>query len=277
MIITKDLVILNLPKTGSSFVRKVIKDIYWKRNKNILTRALLRFGLIKILHRLGYRAIGYKELRTKHPTVSNYKDQHGCYDQIPTRAKNKKILSVVRDPYLRLISIYKFKWWAKNPPLENELIKSHFPNFPDLTFQQYLKLDMLTNKRMKEKYGIDKHIKIGNQSIQFIRFFFRNHKKILAELNTDYIVNGSYKNDICDVTLIKNENLNEELASFLSKFDFSNEELSFIRDHGKVNVTKNNVDNSFLNQEFINYINENEWILLEILSFLGFKYKKEPV
>ncbi len=266
MIITKNLVVLNLSKTGSTFVRKVIKDIFLKRrNKNIITKAL---------HKFGFKSLGYKEIMTEHPTVPNYKDQHGCYDQIPDIDKNKRILSVVRDPYLRLESVYRFKWWAKHPQIEQEYIDSHFPNFPDLTFQQYLKLQMFVNEKMKEKYNIDRDLKIGNQSIQFIRLFFRNHKKVLAELNHDYIVNGTYKNDICDVAFIRNENLNEELFLFLSNNGFSKDEISFIRNHEKVNITQSNTDKSLINEELISCINEDEWILMEILSYLGFNYKK---
>lgn len=264
MIITKSLVILNLPKTGSSFVRKVLKDIFLKRrNKNILTRALHKFGL---------KSIGFKEIMTEHPTVPNYKDQHGCFDQIPSEDKNKKILSVVRNPYSRLESVYKFKWWAKNPPLHQDELYTHFPNFPDLTLEQYLKMQMLVNDKMKERYNILKDLKIGNQSIQFIRFFFKDHKRVLAQLNNEYITNGTYKNDMCNVALISNENLNEELVSFLSKNGFPKEELVFILNHERVNVTKSNFKESLISKELISFVNENEWILIKILSDLGFNY-----
>lgn len=266
MIITKNFVVLNFPKTGSSFVRKVLKDIFLnRRNRNLLTRALHKFRL---------KSIGYYEILTEHPTVPNYKDQHGCYDQIPDKHKNKIILSVVRDPYLRLESIYKFKWWAKNPPLEQEELETNFPNFPDLSFQQYLKLQKLVNKKMKEKYSIDEDVKIGNHSIQFIRFFFRNHKRVLAELNNEYVVKGFFKEDICNIHLIRNEHLNEDLVLFLSKNGFHKKEQNFILNHEKVNVTQNNTDEKLLDKELIGYINENEWILLELLSFLGFNYKR---
>ncbi|WP_209403890.1 hypothetical protein [Pseudozobellia sp. WGM2] len=266
MIITKNFVILNFPKTGSTFIRKVVKGIFYKRRKkNIWINALYKLGL----------KLDFKELMTEHPTVTNYKDPHGCYDQIPDIDKNKIILSGVRDPYERLESLYKFKWWAKYPPIAKNEIDTHFPNFPDLTFHQYLELDALENEELKNKYGIDNNIKIGNQSIQFIRFFFKNHKEILANLNADYFINGDYKGDLCAVNFIKNENLNEELALFLLKYDFSEEEINYVREHEKVNVTKTDGDNGLLFHEVVCYVNENEWILLEVLSHLGFDYKRE--
>jgi len=267
MIITDNLVILNLPKTGSSFVRKVVKDIFLKRKNN-------KF-FAKVLNKLGIKSIGYKEIMAQHHSRHNYKDQHGFYDQIPDEDKNKKILSVVRDPYLRLESIYKFKWWVSYPPLEQEELYSNFPNFPDLTLEQYLEMQIIFNEKMKKKYNIDKDVVIGNQSIQFISFFFKNHKKVLADLNNEYIINGLYKDDMCNVSLISNENLNEELISFLSKNGFQKEELNFILNHKKVNVTNSDIKESLINKKLISFVNENDWILIKILSDLGFDYKNK--
>lgn len=267
MIITKDFVILNYPKTGSTFVRVVIREIFWKRiNKNLIT---------KVLCKLKLKSVGYKEIRTPHPLMPNLTNQHGCYDQIPVKHNKKTILSVVRDPYAHFESTYKYKWWVRYPLLEKEKIDLHFPNFPSLTFQQFLNLRILLAEEVKKKFAIDSNIKIGYESFEFIRFFFKNHKKVLSELSADYIINGSYKKDMCDVTFIQNNNLNEELASFLSKRDFSDKEISFIRKHKKINVTKIDENlNPIDNEGLINYINEYEWILLKILSDLGFSYKK---
>lgn len=266
MIITKDLVILNLPKTGSSFVRKVMKEIYFKRrNKNILTKGL---------HKLKIKKIGFKEVMADHPTILNYKDQHGCFDQIPIEDKNKQILSVVRDPYLRLESVFKFRWWVDNPPIENEQIEKYFPDFPDLTLQQFIQMHKLVNENLKMKYGIDNKLKMGNQSIQFIRMFFRNHKEIFESLTEDYFSKGYFQKDLCDVTFLKNENLNEELALFLSKYSFSNEEIMFVKYHKKVNVTKNEIDKTYITQDLIDYVNEYEQPLFEILSSIGINYNR---
>lgn len=266
MIITKKFVVLNLPKTGSSFVRKVIKDIYYKRQKKLFVKLLSKFQINYFI---------FYEIMTEHPRLPNYKDQHGCFDQIPKQYNNKKILSVVRDPYLRLESLYKFKWWAKNPPVEIKKIKALFPNFPNLNLKQFLKMNLISNEQMKEKYDIDKNLKIGNQSIQFIRFFFKNHRKVLAELDEDYILKGYFKNDLCDVTLLKNENLNNELAQFLLENNFSEEEANSVLKHDKVNVTKSNFDKSLIGQELITFVNENEWILFEILKYKGLNYKND--
>ena len=226
------------------------------------------------MHKLRIRKIGYKEFLTEHPLIPNYQDQHGCFDQIPIEHKHKPILSVIRDPYLRFESIYKFRWWVQNPPIENEQIEELFPTFPDLTFQQYIEMDCLANKKLKIKYGIDDDFKIGSQSILFIRMFLKNHQEILSSLDENYMTNQFLKKDICNVTFLKKENLNEELAQFLSKYGFSKNELNFIQNHEKVNVTTHDTNKSFLNQELIDYINEYEWVLFDILSMLDIIYKR---
>ncbi|MBU2019123.1 MAG: hypothetical protein KJ941_05705, partial [Bacteroidetes bacterium] len=69
MIILKNLVILNTPKTGGSFVRKVVRDIYLQRkNRNIISRIAFKLGLWKSR---------YLEIMHPHPKFKHTKDQHG--------------------------------------------------------------------------------------------------------------------------------------------------------------------------------------------------------
>lgn len=165
MIITKNIVILNYPKTGSSFIRKVVKEIYRKRNsKNLLSAIYKRLN------------IGFKELLLPHPTIPDYKDQHGCFDQIPNKHKNKIILSAIRNPYLKLESIYRFKWWAKYPLLDKVELKTHFPNFPDLSFNQYLKLEKIENKKVKKKVNSIRDKRLDKRTKK--SFFHRLKSKI---------------------------------------------------------------------------------------------------
>lgn len=266
MIATDDFVILNLPKTGSTFVRNVVKEIFYRRNKNVLTKAL---------HKLGVRRIGYREIMTDHPMKANYQDQHGCFDQIPVKHNNKPILSVVRDPYSRMESSYRFRWWAKHPFLEKDRLTELFPGFPDLTFKEFTKFYALESDEFKRKYKVDEGLKIGKQSIQFIRLFFKNHEAVFRSLNENYISEGLFKRDMCHITFIKNENLNEELAHFLSQYGFSQNELDFIRNHKKVNATKNDTSKSHLNQHLVDFVNEYEWVMLDILESLGINYRRE--
>lgn len=266
MIITDNFVVLNFQKTGSSFVRKVMKDIFLKRrNKNILTRALYKYN---ILH------LGFKEERSQDLLISNYKDQHGCYDQIPDKHKDKLIVSVIRDPYSRLNSIYNFKWWSKYPPISQSLICKNLPNFPNLNFKEFLALQNLENEKLKKIFHIPDGLVIGNQTIYFIRFYFKNHKKVLSNITQDYILSEDFKKDLCKVKFLNSNDLNNELVDFLSAYGFEKKDLDYIKNHGKVNVSKESIRTEDEGKEIINYVNKNEWLLFEIFNSLGYNFKE---
>jgi len=81
MIITDDFVMLNFPKTGSSFAREALKRLYANRN-------IIELMLPKI-------------------TEKRYRDrvdQHGTFRQIPLAHKNKPVLSITRNPLSRFQS-----------------------------------------------------------------------------------------------------------------------------------------------------------------------------
>jgi hypothetical protein len=46
-----------------------------------------------------------------------------------------------------------------------------------------------------------------------------------------------------------------------------------ILNHKRVNVTKSVIEESLITKELISFVNENEWILIKILSDLGFDYR----
>ena len=266
MIITNNFVLLNFPKTGSSFVRTVIKKIYKNRmNKNKVNKFLTKY---KIRH------IGYEELYMEYPDLPNYKDQHGCYYQIPNKHKIKPILSVIRNPYSRLESLFRFKWWEKYPFIEAGWIRKYCPNFPELSFDEYLHMTNIITDETKIKYGINSNLKIGDQSIQFIRMFFKKPEEVFLRIDKSYIENKLFKNDLCDLTLLRQENLNQELIFYLMKHGFNKKEVEFIKNHEKVNVTNFNDSTSVSRDKIIEYINENEWILLEILSAFNINYQE---
>ncbi|MDD1610404.1 MAG: hypothetical protein LUO95_07320, partial [Methylococcaceae bacterium] len=81
---------LNLPKTGSSFARAAIKEIYEQRQskKNVI---------IKALQRLMFKQFGYySELilpNIKVAGIESPADQHGTFSQIPRNYLNREIVS----------------------------------------------------------------------------------------------------------------------------------------------------------------------------------------
>lgn len=102
MIITDDFIFLHYPKTGGSFTRTVISNIYNNRKKEY---SFLKKTAIK-LKLLSPELIYYR----KTYTGSNIKTPHVNYKQIPIELKKNKVLfTIIRNPYSRFISNYEFK------------------------------------------------------------------------------------------------------------------------------------------------------------------------
>lgn len=81
MLVTDSFVMLNYPKTGSSFARKVIKDLYARQPKS------------------WFRRRWCKELILPNIRTCGADDQHGCYSQIPPQYRNREVMSIVRNPF----------------------------------------------------------------------------------------------------------------------------------------------------------------------------------
>ncbi len=100
MIITDKHIFLNFPKTGSTFIREVLKQIYKWRNQNQKS---------KTVNKIKGRDLYIEEFLMPHYNLPEYKDQHGAWDQIPLKHKNKHVISVARNPVDRFISLYRFQ------------------------------------------------------------------------------------------------------------------------------------------------------------------------
>lgn len=269
MLITKNFVVINNPKTGSSFVRKVLKKIYTQRAQNYswFRRKSIAWDLTSPeLVELFISPISSDKLPS---------NQHGAVSQIPEKYNYRAIVSVVRNPYTRLVSQYEFKWWQKNYHLFSDvsLVESTFPNFPNLSLDEFIDFKIIGRDY---KYPKISKKKIGNQTTRFIEMFFNNPVEVIANISDDYILSGVYKKDLKPITFLQQENLTEDLISFLSQYDFTAEELEMIKNHKKVNVTKNKTANRMAlhTPKSLAYINTYERLLFRMYEDLGIFYKR---
>lgn len=255
MLVTSQFVVLNLPKTGSSFVREVLKAIYNKRRwKWGADRMLKEF----MLPRLGGGVPGV--------------DQHGTFRQIPPRFKHLPVVAAVRNPYSKLLSAYEYRWWAQNPLLPKEELTRRFPHFPELSLDEFVEMWELTALR---RLGGSNPLGLGRQTVQFFNFFFRDPPKALASLSDDYVETGAFRDDMAEVTFLKQEKLRDDLAAFLERFGFSPEELEICRRYRSVNKTKGGVsDRSTLwTPNALQSVETSERFMLRMLDHLGISYQ----
>ena len=267
MIITKEFVMLNLPKTGSTFVRTVLKQLYRPKG---FKRALLKLKLI---------APPLIELKLPNIKMENRRaDQHGTFSQIPPEFLNREVFSVIRDPYSRFLSLYQFRSWANPEQLtvDPAILDRDFPEFPDLDIDAFVDLLIESEKsRLRFFTGVETNsTSIGVQTIQFIQMFFKDPVNVLNRLDDSYFESGAYRKDLAVTRFIRQEDLNEELFQYLRKYEFKEQDLEFIRSYKKLNVTKaNKGDRSDLwTAKALNYIQYRERHLLQMLKDLDIHY-----
>lgn len=231
MLITDDFVMLNFPKTGSTFARHVIKRLYLRRQSAIR----------RLLVRLGIGNGGVEELmlpKIDEASNAGFRDQHGTLRQVPAKHREKPILTISRNPFSRYISLYHFKWWQEHPPADRNALIRQFPGFPDLDFSEYYR--MTHTYGIKDRLGgITPKIELGLHTIQFIQFYFFDPESVLRKIDDEYIDTGAFHKDMCsNISFIHQENLNVELKEFLTSIGFADHELQIIDSTEEINVTK---------------------------------------
>lgn len=266
MIITKDFVLLNNPKTGSTYARQVVKTVYEKQPSSN-----------SIFQRLKLINTPYQELKLKNIQFPNRpKNQHGTYSQIPSKYLNRQIVSVIRNPYDKFASAYEYQYWLKQPPEQSTLDELGISDLESISIDQFTQIQIAS---IEKRYPNLSELKVGSQTIQFIFMYFKNPSSVIKLLTEDYFFSGAYKNDLPKITFINQSKLSEDLISFLDQFKNDKSKLNEARQIGRVNINNKRASlDSYPWTEFaISYINTYERFLLYMLQELGFQFEKPKV
>ena len=269
MLITSRFVVINVPKSGSSFVRSAIKAVYDRRFR----RHPIRRYINKLCTWSPAAETDFflKELILPNTRLPGRpKDQHGVALQIPQKYRDRDVVSVIRNPYEKIVSEYRFRWWATFPPMPVDRLQALFPDFPDLSFDQFLGLsDHIADVKMAGQ----NEIAIGNMTVEFVQFFFRNPFNVLRRLSEEYVRSGDFRADMIDTHFLRQECLNDDLAGFLSDHGFDAEDVQLCRDHDRVNVTVNDAaEHVAWTRWALDHFIRSERHLLSMLDTLGFTY-----
>ncbi|MBN2147351.1 MAG: sulfotransferase family 2 domain-containing protein [Anaerolineales bacterium] len=230
MIITDQFVMLNFPKTGSSFVRQVLKNIHgYNHLPNRLRHALHLEQPPPMIELLLPVVEGTQTYKTRGP--------HGTYQQIPDEHRHKTIVSLVRNPYDRYISAYLYGFWKKKYSALFPDIIQEYPNFPNISFVEYYHLAHLHARTNKLK-GISPKVDLGVNTIQFIQFYFPYPQTVLTRIDEDYITEKHYTDDMPTIRFLHQENLNQELHAFLANCGYPQQKIAFLRNAKRINVSQ---------------------------------------
>ncbi len=264
MIVTDDTVLLNMPKTGSSFARECLKEVYQRKISSLPT-------VQKILYKAKFKKKPFlKEIMVKRAGISS-PDQHGGYSDIPLKYRNRKIISVIRDPQELLLSDYTYEWWKENSVPDKSVLEKMFPSFPDLSLKEYIDY---RNFKLNEKLG--KKPKIGFMTHSFVRMFSKNPQTCLQSINDISSVSHDFlERYMAPVHFLKNESLNQDLFGYLSQLNYKQENIEFILKKRKVNITQSSKKDgreSLIDASVLSYLEEKEAFLYRFLNLLGFSY-----
>lgn len=280
MILTDDFVILNHPKTGSTFIRQVIKEIENNR-ENVPRRyksTSRRWNVVRILSACRLRKIKYLELY--HPRLlskTKYVDQHGGASQVPFEYRGLPHAVAVRNPYDWYVSAYEFEWWKDNPQVEEAELNKKLSNFPDLSFKDYLEYKEIQVNEIISRNNISTKIEIGYQAFEYVRTLFRNPKYVLENLCRDFVLSKEYREHLPNIELLRKESLNGDLYRFVVKYRYYEKESEGIIEREKIypkgRGRRENDWEDYYDEEITREVYERNEILFLILKDLGVEYR----
>ena len=260
MLVSEDFIMISLPKTGSSFVRSVIKKVHSNMKKD------MRYVFSTNRKDLKLKEIYLENVRTDYK-VSD-KNQHGTYSQIPKNllSGHREVVSAVRSPIEAYLSRYFFqsyKWVAKHNPDFDKLMKGKLPLFPEVSFEDYMfTITSTLTKVGLNRYNVSENLNLGLLSFQFIQFFSFDPQKFLTDLEISSVKTIELDTHFPNIYFLFNETLSQDIYNYLKQKGYSERHIGFIQNEDKINVTeRTKAKEDILNSNILNYMLEKEELL----------------
>lgn len=225
MIVTDKFIFIHQPKTGGTFVVNALAELYDLKDK-------LKHDLPENTEHREFHFFNNKYGRF---VIKGKK--HSLCDEIEKQdLQERLILGNTRNPLDLYVSQYEFGWWKRKEynqyydTVKN--FKTKYPGFPDLRFEEYLKLDYETfnwffNDGLFGKDGF------GMSTVRFIKFYCRNQDKLLQKLSRINWSTFDLKSELYSIHFIRTNNLNDGLFNFLVNIGFEIEDVQFIIDKNR--------------------------------------------
>lgn len=230
MIVTDSFVLLNFPRTGSTFVRSVLHGLHPRRWD---PRRLLG-GPPPALR--GFRELLLPIDRTANAERLGRRSQHGRWGQIPGSHRHLPVVSVVRHPLDHAVSNFMHDLWRKQPPADEATLQRRFPRWPDLEFGEFLDFqhEFALPDTLK---GLRPAAEIGWTTAQFLRFCARDPDALLAGATAARIDSGELAGELPPIRWLRYHRLTEDLVGFLGEMGCTRRQLDRVRNHPRKNVS----------------------------------------
>lgn len=230
MILNSKFVYIHLPKTGGTFVTKILDRLHPRFNVDSrFSRGLERLAILT--GQTGNFIIDTTRYRTK----------HGHCKHIPKRFLNKPIFSTVRNPYDHYVSHYEFSQWKRYPQsffvdLDEVLKFCNCQNLDQISFEDFVRVinSTLSKPFAKMKENNIESESIGMRTHKFVNSFFKNPEKIFRLIHDESLSLEQYKQEMFPVSFLRTETLNQDLYKFLVNIGYDSEKVDFILNEGKI-------------------------------------------
>lgn len=209
------------------------------------------------------KEIHVPNIRSKNPLRQGKPTPHGMVRQIPEEYKNLPVVSAIRAPLERMVSLYQYGDWKKQEavPVPIHEIKLKFPRFPELNLLEFVDYLYFISKNCRLTIG-DENVPLGTQSWAMIDFYYPHNFRGSGQFHfTDH---SELWNIFNNIIFLDSSLINIELHNLLLKFGYHKNDLSFLVKKGKVNVSKKTT--SDIDKYFIEKMNQSEWIVNHILK-----------
>lgn len=214
MILTDRFVYIHQPKTGGTFVTKVLERLVKPpETKGPLARVLRKFR----------------------PAAWIDTNKHGTVSEIPGTHRHLPVVATVRNPFDRYVSQYTFAWWKEQTRewIDRDALRRRLPHFPEISFEEFVDLTADEFLRLQGS-PLPPADRPGFHTEQFVRYFFDDPQAAWRRIDDAYIAARGWEKDLHPVRFLRQECLNEDLHAWLLDLGLPESKVAFVRDAGRI-------------------------------------------
>jgi len=227
-------ILLNIPKTGSTHTTQYVKQADLLSAASLFGMSRI-FGLSHISRKWGWKILSKLKSGLPHGYM-NFEEKHTPYSWLPERLRSLPAITVLRDPVSWCISNYVYKmrkdmtfFWSLLQ-LQNPEYKSFVQKYMDgkvsidawrnisLEGFWHFTWDIMRRWQTFNDSALAADSPIGACGCHTLLFLQREPWRVFAmpaEEAEEYFASGRGRQDLCQVHLLRHEQLQEELDSVM--------------------------------------------------------------
>ncbi len=227
MILTDKFVFMHVPKTGGTFVTRVLREL--------LTPNQWDWRMHAVGRRYGVYVPGYPY---KYQEIT----QHAMRKHIPQRYAELPLASCVRNPYDIYVSEYTFNWWRENPSrwfADPTAVVDEFGPIEEMDFRAFVRATISHghwSAICRENYP--NLPPMSYCSTEWLHYHVHQPKEVVADATSAEEIIPWAHQATRDVDFLLTHRLNQDLHAFLDRMGFPHEKIDPILTRGKIHPGK---------------------------------------